>query len=193
MGGELQLGRGLAPESRLATRGGARPTQAGRARARGWTRRAPPSGPAGRNPDNATASPHGSAVARPDSSGHAAGAGRPRPRRSTAVGQAEDGDGRGSDRTDNAGAAELGASITSQRKATPYPMRTASAQDGCEEVSWTEPRQASAEGELPDERSLTVTTPVMLRCDDIESVAARKQQDPGSRLVQGKTAGMNRF
>ena len=61
-------------------------------------------------------------------------------------------------------------------KATPYPMRRAPAQDGCGEVGGTEPSWASREGEPPDERSLTVTTAVVVKGDDVEGVAAMTRE-----------------
>jgi hypothetical protein len=88
------------------------------------------------------------------------------------------GDGRGSGRRGTAGAAELGASLTSQVEGDTVPDAPGSRSAGCGEVGWTKPTRASAEGDPPDEKSLTVTTAVVVKGDDVYGVAA--------------TAGMNR-
>jgi hypothetical protein len=65
-------------------------------------------------------------------------------------------------------------------------MRRASTQDEYGEVGWTEPRQASASGEPPDASSLMVTTPVVVKGDDVDCVAARGAQAiPGARGSSG--------
>ena len=130
---------------------------------------------AGRNPDSATGSPRGSGVARPDSPGHAAGAGRRAPRRSTGAIPAWDGDGRASGKRDNVGVADavrFRASIASRVEVTRYPMCRRCAQDESGLVRRTAPRQASPTGEPSDAESLTVTTAVVVKGDDVEGGAA---------------------
>jgi hypothetical protein len=67
-------------------------------------------------------------------------------------------------------------------KATPYPMRMAPVQDRCGEVGWTEPTRASRDGEtpgeIPDEGSLTVTTAVMAKGDEVDGGATTSRPLP---------------
>jgi len=164
----------LAPQSRLASRGAPRAgsSRPGAGRSAGaWSG----PGPAARSPGSGTGSPGGSGVARPDSSPHGAAADTRAPRRSTDAPRGGDGVERGSGRTDSGDGGNAGglrASITSQVEVTQYPICGARAQDGSGMVRRTAPRQASPDGGTPDERSLTVTTAVAAKGDDVESGAA---------------------
>ena len=168
------MGIALAPRSRLASRGGRHagrwPPGAGRP---AWAR--PGSGLAGRSPGSARRSRRGSGAANSDSSRHGAAADTRAPRRSTGAPRGRGGSGRGSGRTDNGdgGNAEgLRASITSAVEAIRYPICGAPAQDGSGMVRHTEPRRAFPGEETPNEGSLTVTTAVVAKGDDVEGVAA---------------------
>ena len=169
------MGIARAPRSRLASRGapraGSSPPGVGRP---AWARPAP--GLAARSPGNACGSPPGSGAATSDSSPHGAAADTRVPRRSTGVPRGGDGAGRASGRTDSVGvgnAVGLRASITSQVEAIRYPICGAHAQNGSGIVRRTALRQASPDGGAPDERSLTVTTAVVAKGDDVEGVAAK--------------------
>ena len=197
-GPELRIRLALAPLSRLASRGARRagkwPLGVGRP---AGTRPAP--GPGTRSPGSACGSRRGSGGANGDSLPHAAAADTRLPRRST--GGPRDGDeaGRASGRTGNGAGGTAGglrASLTSLVEVTRYPIWGARAQGGSGLVRRSEPRRISLCGKSPEERSLTVTTTVLAKCDAVEGVAARglpassfwARQTPfgpvGTRLVQ---------
>jgi hypothetical protein len=173
-GPELHIRLALAPLSRLASRGARR---AGKWPLAGARPAGVPLAPgvARRSLGSACGSRRGSNGASADSSGHAAAVGTWGPRRST--GGPRDGDetGRASGRTGNGAGGTAGglrASLTSLVEVTRYPIWGARAQGGSGMVRRTEPRRVSLCGETPEERSLTVTTTVLAKCDDVEGVAA---------------------
>ena len=179
----------LAPLSRLASRGARRAGKCPLAGARpvplapGVARRSPGSG-RGSRPGSAAATGHNLP--------HAARVGRPGPRRSTGGSRDGDEDGRASDRTGNgAGGTAVGlrTSLTSQVEVTRYPISRARAQDASGMVRRTELRRASLDGETPEDRSLTVTTAVVAKGDDVEGVAAMARRHG---LHPGLDAGRHR-